>query len=368
MTLTTSSTDNNAQALLALLSGRSTEVSDWGGLLNLAENQRLLPNLWAAIDRKVVPREQLDATDDKVMQLTLEEVHRGKQLAELVQLLHPEVLAYKGPTLGLLAFNNAAARQSGDLDLLVPPDRYRRSVTRLLEDGFEFLYAPIPRCYLTLNYEVTLFHPRRGVTVDLHRSFFSQAMPLELSGRTTVTIGGYPIPTLPPEELFVLLSVHGCKHAWRELRWVYDLVGLMNRQNLDWEKIERLSLQSGSRRAVTVGLELSRKLFETATPPNLAGDETARRLARESEQYIFGKAPDLRRLQRYQWRVFDRFEQRLRYLVVTLFRPHSLDLAWVDLPENMWYLYYPLRPLRIVWDYLTADKKGERIHGGNQTS
>lgn len=347
--------------LTDLLAGRPAEVRDWSKLVAQAQKERLLLPLWAAIDRKIVPGPLLKAVDEQVTELTLKEVHHSRQLGELVRLLGPDVLAYKGPTLAHLAFHSSSARQSGDLDLLVPPHLYQNGVATLLKDGFEFLYPPPGRCFLTLNYEITLFHPRRQVTVDLHRSFFSEAMPLRLTGRTTVTISGQAVPTLPPDELFLLLAVHGCKHAWRELRWVYDLVGLMSRQALDWEKIARLSRLHGSRRAVSVALEISRTLFGTPVPSSFAGDQTARRLAQESREYIFASAPSLRQLQAYAWRVFDRVDQRIRYLLITLFRPHDLDLAWVDLPENMWYFYYPLRPIRVAWRYFKAKKRNR--HG-----
>lgn len=338
--------------LLALLKGSRAEVEHWPEVLRLADESRLLLPLWNVVDRDSLPPEISEKLSNRALHRTLILARLTDQLAQLIELLGPNVMAYKGLTLGALAFGDATNRMCGDLDLLVSADDYPAAVDKLLEDGFEFQVGTPPRCLLRLAYEVTLFHPERRVTVDLHRSFFSEAMPLELERRTTVRVGGKEIPTLPPTELFVLLCVHGCKHCWRELRWVYDLVGLARDQSLDWYAIHALAREKGAVRAVSVGLELARQLFGLKVTPLLRADERALELAEESQVYLFGQRPGLRQQQSYQWRVFDTARQRLRYLLVTLFRPHERDLYWLDLPKNLWYLYYPLRPVRVAWEQL----------------
>jgi Uncharacterised nucleotidyltransferase len=335
-----------------------SNFADWESLFQRADEWRLLLPLWQKLSQScldLVPTDRASDVERQVMGKVLREIRRDQELAMVVSLIENQnipVIAYKGPTLGHLGYGSPANRECIDLDLLVGPDTYEQVVDLLIDDGFEHVRSIVPRCYLRLTYEATLNHPTRRVAVDLHRSFFSPATEfwLNLDNMTpfSVPIAGHEIRTLNPEELLVVLAVHGSKHAWRELRWVYDLVALTTRQNIDWPTVYQLALRNSAHLELQIGLGLARDLFGLDSSELFRPGKTAQDLMAKSKSYLFGQDPTLRQKQSYHWALCQTLARKARYLWYTLVYPHELDLEWVDLPTSLWHLYYLVRPIRVV--------------------
>lgn len=285
---------------------------------------------------------------------TLENVARCQELLGSLNLLEVDgfdVIAYKGPTLASLAHGSPTLRSFVDLDLWVPPGQYRSAARRLQDEGYRFLAETVPRCHLVQAFETTLIHPQGRVSIDLHRSFLPPAMPLNdeslLRETQEVEILGRGVKTLSNESLLILLLAHGSKHAWRELRWLHDIFSLTDRQEIDWVETYELALENRCHLSCQVGLHLVQSLFGADQSCDLfrAGPK-ARMLAHRSLQFLQGSSPGIRDFQSYHWNLCPTLRSRMRYLFHTLVAPHELDLAFVDLPEELYWLYYFLRPIR----------------------
>lgn len=341
-------------------------VSNWPALLDYAVEARLLLPLHscaASLDQpeKVLPQEAMSTLNSLGTNRSLKALGMARQLKEVLgwfEVAGLPVLAYKGPILALLAFGHPGSRESSDLDLLVRASDYRRAVAMLGQRGFEFVYPLPTRCQLAQAYEVTMVHRERGISIDLHRAFFSSAIPFGLDldhhRAFSVTLLGRAVSTLAPDELLLLLGVHGAKHCWRELRWIYDLRGLLTRQTFDWKQLEARARREGAMRSLSSGLTLAQRLFGTDLPERFKPDPTTEGLVNSSLRFLSGEQPDLRSQHLYHWRVADRWSQRCRYLLWTLFRPHELDLVYLDLPEWCWPLYYLVRPYRLLRQRLSG--------------
>ncbi len=347
-------------------------VTCWRSLLDFAVRAKLVLPVQACLEaapRSSVPSEVVSALSSLGTQRSLRALQLARQLKEVLGWLDQAglpVLAYKGPTLALLAFGHVGSRESCDLDLLVRPADYRRAARLLQERGFEFVYPPPTRCQLTQAYEVALVHQDRGISIDLHRAFFSSALEfgldLDRHRAYSVTMLGHAVPTLAPDELLLLLGVHGAKHCWRELRWVHDLHALLSRHTFPWSELRERARSEGAVRSLSSGLTLAHLLFGTELPREFEPDATTLGLVVCSLRYLNGEPADLRAQHLYHWRVADRMGQRWRYLLWTLFRPHELDLAYLDLPEWCWPVYYLVRPYRL----LRQRFRGRRPHVDSQ--
>ena len=72
---------------------------------------------------------------------------------------------------------------------------------------------------------------------------------------------------LCPEDLLILLCVHGSKHAWEQLKWVCDVAELVRRRPaLDWSRVLFQSNEWHCRRMVLLGLAMAHSLFDTVLP------------------------------------------------------------------------------------------------------
>ena len=331
---------------------------DWERLWRVAEEEGLALPLWECLDRdfaSYLPEQAAELMSSRATWRTLAQIRQVNELLALIERLHSreiEVVCYKGPALAYLAFNGASGREWGDLDLLIAPEKYEQAVELLKADGFEPEQKKIPRCYLKLAYEITLIHRQRRVTVDLHRSAFSEAFrdSFSLSQKTpfAIQVNGHQVETFDPEEHLVLLAIHGSKHGWRELRWVYDLVALCRSHPLDWQRVGEVARMSGGVKSLSLGLALANRLFLLETPANWELSNNLEPLVDKARLHMFVQRPGLGELHRFQWQLFDDWRARARYALFTLFRPHDLDLKWIDLPRSFWPLYYILRPVRVI--------------------
>jgi hypothetical protein len=336
-------------------------VTDWPSLISNAIEWRMVSPLHdvAASAESPLPDQVTGMLAVLTTQRALYALRQTRQLGEILQVFTEAgiaALSYKGPTLAFLATGHLGGREFSDLDLLVHPRDYRKAADVLIAEGFSYSYPPPTRCQLRQAYEVCMVHKERRVIVDLHRSFFADGTAFSLTferyHRHIICLADQPIPTLDPTELLLLLSVHGSKHCWRELRWIHDLHGLLSRQTFDWPAVLARARKEGAMRSVSLGLTLAHDLFGTPLPELFQASPATRRLVEESKGYLGQEAPGLQRQHLYHWRMFDTLPQRLRYLVWTVFFPHELDLGYVDLPESLYPLYFLIRPYRVVRERL----------------
>jgi Uncharacterised nucleotidyltransferase len=82
--------------------------------------------------------------------------------------------------------------------------------------------------------------------VELHwnftpRTFSFLLEPESLWGRLErIPLGGDTVPTLPPEDLLVILCAHGCAEFWHQLKLVCDVAELIRvHEAMDWDELVR---------------------------------------------------------------------------------------------------------------------------------
>jgi hypothetical protein len=84
-----------------------------------------------------------------------------------------------------------------------------------------------------------------------------------------VSINGQVVRGLVPEDLLIILCVHGSKHAWERLKWVVDVAEVLRSQELNWKRIFSTATKWKGRRMVLLGLALANRLMEVPLPVNI---------------------------------------------------------------------------------------------------
>jgi len=173
---------------------------------------------------------------------------------------------------------------------------------------------------------------------------------------------GASIPSLIPEDLLLVLCVHGSKHGWEGLSHICDVAELVRANpEMNWEQALRQAGATGGKRMLLLGLALARDLLGVALPEDVSrmiqADPALRGLAAEVTSRLFAEEESRRNASeraqffRFHLRVRERFWDRARCCLHLVFTPSQEDWEAIRLPESLSFFYYALRPFRLAAKY-----------------
>jgi len=341
---------------------------DWKYLIETADRHCIVPLLCRRLDefQLLPPAAARNALQQANYENTNSNLFLTGELVKLLELLRAnqlEAIPFKGPTLALAAYGDISLRQFADLDLLVRKTDVLKIKDLLVAHGFN------SHLRLSQRQETALlrfdsawnFVNQNGVMIDVHWDLVERhfGIRFDVGGLwqrlQLVSIGGKQFQTLANEDLLLVLCLHGFTHAWERLGWICDVAGLLKREQIDWRLLLRNAEAQGSRRILCLGLKLAHDLLEAELPPDLLklvkGDSAVNNAAERIQQQLFktsagpaGIFDEARFLVSLRERRRDRIRSSLR-LAAT---PRSYDWMSVSLPASFWFLYYLIRPLRLL--------------------
>lgn len=342
------------------------ECRDWPGLLRLARCHGMTPALlrWA-----MPQKDRLDATT--VAPLVAWNRQNVVSSLLLCRLLHTVArvceeqgipcLFWKGPALAAQLYGDPAARQYGDVDLLVPPGDVLRLHRALIAKGFRPLFdltEPQLRRLLTITGENCYFEGEHERELDVHWSLVTPRLSFGgtyarfAEPRTTVRIDGMDLPCPSPERHLVMLAIHGCKHAWSQMSWVLDMARLCLRPGLDWASVWQVASVSNAERMVSVAIDVCERVFEW----EMSGEATSGRVrsavlsraARACAEACVREEPSHRLELPVFAAVMPGARNRAAFFRYLFVEPTTLDFELVRLPQMLYPLYYAVRPVRMA--------------------
>ncbi|MBC8128041.1 MAG: PAS domain S-box protein [Gloeobacteraceae cyanobacterium ES-bin-144] len=208
------------------------------------------------------------------------------------------------------------------------------------------------------------------------RSFLDPLHPLDLDRvwqrLDTTSIAGVTVRSLPLNDLFLYLCMHGARHGFERLQWISDIAELVrSNPDLDWDSLQDQAHLLGCDRVVALGLHLAREMVGAEIPEHVWRrveiTPEIEAMATQVREWLF-RAPQssLTLSDWYQYhlgmkeRAKDRFRLHLhyhfRYLRLAI-RPNRKDYALVPLPKSLFFLHYFLRPVRLANEYLMVPLK-----------
>ena len=229
----------------------------------------------------------------------------ARELIRLLNLLQKSgisAIPWKGPVLAATAFGNVALRQFGDLDILVREQDATAAKDLFLSSG----YRPAPQesssqgeAFYNARKVCELVRGDGRVVVELHWAITSQTFPFRLNSASlweqveTVSLEGASVPNLCPEDLLLVLCVHGAKHHWGKLMWICDIAELLQAyaKQIDWPSLMSRARSLGGARMLALGLVLARDLLGAKLPEGvlqqIGSDPKVALLAEEVRSRIF---------------------------------------------------------------------------------
>lgn len=132
-------------------------------------------------------------------------------------------------------------------------------------------------------------------------------------------------------------------HGNTSLKWLVDLDRLCWRGTIDWPKIQGKAELLRGEKALRFSLSAGSSFFDTPVDPFF---DPAPQTRWHSSPYF----PDVQSWSEglFLLRLLRTPAQKLRNLAIRLLISTAADCKFLPPPSSLFYLYYPLRPLRLV--------------------
>lgn len=367
------------------------EDIDWDYLLRLARQHKMMPLLYWHLNltcSEAVPKATLELLQKHFNDNAQRNQFLTLELLKLLNLFEKQgipAIPFKGPVLAASVYDNLALRHFSDLDILVKKQDFLKAKDLLLSHGYystkKGFLTEAQRVAVMQNWgEYSLASHDGRVEVDLHQRlvagylftlsadldhFWERLEPVSLLGQTVLSF--------QTEETLLYLCIHGTKSFWQRMSWICDVAELINtHQKLDWEQLIEHSQTLGCERMLLLGCFLASDLLRTKLPEEIYSkidaDGQIKSLATRVTQRLRGKTKYPHQGEYtlasfiFHFKAMERLEDKFRYSLKcfvdrSLFplrrivKPNAGDREFFPLPRPLYFLYYLIRPIRLVVKY-----------------
>jgi Uncharacterised nucleotidyltransferase len=350
---------------------------DWDRFQAWVRRNRIAPLVYRNLRQAACPLVpeavvlQLHNESTRNAQRSLMQIAEAVRVTRILAAAGIRSMIVKGPTLAQLAFGDLTLRESQDVDLVIDSARLPEVDRMVVEAGYRRVvpaieFAPaLYDVYRRRRCQFGYYSETRDLFLELHWRLTSNPllMPMDatLWNRSEkVRVAGASLSTLPDEDLFLYLCIHGSVHMWFRLKWLVDISALL--QRLPPEVIDRIARRAkalGVYRSFNQAMILAHGLMGAPVPSEILADacrdRTARQLAIAGCRALDWRGSPEEPIKSpwfsawVNWHAFQlkpglRF--RWRELQNQIFSPE--DCSRVRLPEQLFFLYPPLRLLSWV--------------------
>jgi hypothetical protein len=358
---------------------------DWNIVLNLAIIHGIFPLVYNTISRlnnSTVPKNIILFLQQKYIRNTIIVVGLADEIVRIVSEMelssvHPLIL--KGPPLSIKIKEDIALRVSNDIDILVDPAEFPRAEKILEKLDYKRISPDFPltprqqKNFFKKDHHFEYINEKRAIKVELHwriRSFNIKRFPIVSNLCTQkIDVNGFPVPVMNNEYWLIYLMVHGYKHMWVRLRWLYDIKKFIE-QNIDWKKTILIADNSELRPILHQTLILLNILFEVPLPhclkQSVENDKKAWQLYYTVMEklcitqtglpdYKFSLINSLssKRINYYDFS--SKLSNKLSY-IISQFKPHEEEFKLIFLPDFLFPLYYIIKPFYWLWRRITTNR------------
>ena len=347
---------------------------DWAYLIRTARRHRVVPLLYWSLKTacsEAVPKATLDQLRDHFHANARRNLFATGKLLKLLTLLKADgipAISLKGPILAASAYGNLALRQFDDLDILVHRQDVLKAKDLLISQGYRLVVPQIKlggaqeAYYLKSYHDYSFVRDGDRAMVELQWRFIERYFSFPLDPKRSwehlepVSLAGRMVLNLSPEDLLLILCVHGSKHGWEQLHFICDVAELIRAHpGMDWEQVTKQAGSLGGERMLFLGLFLAHNLLGAALPeavlPRVQADPVVKSLAAQVGDQLFREPhymPGVLKRCFFHLKARERLRDRVRYCLRLAMIPTLEDWAFLSLPAFLSFLYYLLRPIRLV--------------------
>ncbi len=336
---------------------------NWEYVIQTAMQHGVLPLLYQNLNaacREVIPDAVFSQLETRFRKNAISNLLSTAEMCRIVKLFKAqkiEVIPFKGPTLAIAAYGDLALRQFHDIDFIIRKSEVVQAKEVLLAEKY-ISQVECSTSTLDKNHEF----PFKGAvflelqTEMLHRKFAFAINDDELwQNLIELDIDGTLIRTLSPENLLMILCAHGTQSLWKRLIWICDIAEVVRACRLNWTAIHQRAKRLGAERMIRLGLCLANQLLGAPLPEALLeeieADKTVAKLAKQITENLFYTSANFYQEMEQGW-FYIKSRERLRDQALCFWRmattPTELDQQLVKLPPPLAFLYYGIRPFRLI--------------------
>jgi len=261
----------------------------------------------------------------------------------------------KGLPLAESLFGDAALRTCADVDILIFPENLHESLHRLHSIGYtdRFRRPELVRllarfgkdCLLIREDQKQVFAlqlhcgliwggpPERRLLADI----WSDAVPRPFHGA--------PAYAMSPEWEFLYLAIHAARHGLFPYKFLVDIDWLVHRGGLDWTQVRDKAASLGWEPTVQTCFSACARLLDTPIPEPFSAAARSKPVKIPDS----GASPlQTPRETVFGLRLLPTLRQKLQFLAIRLLVPTPVDCESISLPSSLFFLYYFLRPWRLL--------------------
>ena len=364
---------NPSREIVEQIRGLLHSTMDWTYLLRMASGHGLTPLLYFNLKNNspdLVPAPISDQLHVQFLANAGRNMFLAEELLKILALFETNAIPaipHKGPVLAVCLYGDLALRTFADLDIIVRRTDIGKAKALLLSQGYR-LGLPLTRdqeiAFLNSDLEGWFVRQEGTVRVEVQwgeRKDFPLTPDFEPFWKRLrqYSFHGRMVLTFSPEDLLLLLCLHGAEHCWERLNWVCDLTEFLRiHPGIDWNGLIGRAEVQGCRRVLFLGLFLAHDLLAAPLPGDvlktIQADSSVQALAIQVHEQLFrrenGPAAALQR-SLFNLKVTDRFQDRIRYCLRSAFHPGVVDWQALPLPRSLFFLYYIIHPLRVAGKY-----------------
>lgn len=369
---------------------------DWEYLIEIANLEGVMPLLYWNLNNiypEAVSQVILTRLQESFYANTSHNLALTSTLLNLLELFAANdisAIPLKGSVLAASVYGNLALRQWSDLDILVHKQDILKAKELLLTKGYETptqtLTQELDLLEFHYNYKFYKLNEEKNIFLELHWKIATKhinvgggMIPFDIDiepfwGRLElVELSGKKVLNFSPEDLLVILCIHGAKDRWRQLKWLCDLTQLIYvHPEIDWERVIETSTNIGVERFIWLALLLVNELWEVSFPEIIEqkikeADPVVKLLASQvHKRFLYSPGTPITELEHFLFRFLSSlhhavwyfsllYTRGLRkkikkaiYLICFAILPSEKDKEFIMLAKSLSFLYYLVRPIRII--------------------
>ncbi len=344
------------------------EGLDWDVFLAEVNQNRVWPLVHYNMKRyEMIESDAFQSIAKRVNQCNYVSMKSTMTLAKVFKVFDEhriDAMVLKGPTLSQKIYNNVSMRSSKDLDILVREEQLLEAVDVLESIGFCCSAA-----LKTSKRRKCIFN--KQIAHDF--SLYDGTVEIELHWRTD-SIKGLTFDTMfEQKESRILCGVrvdmpnrlanlyylvfHGVKHGFYRLKWLLDIYELLQRE--DYLNIQELyhyftQKKTGYILLATLMILHSLGLMEFHLEADQKELEAAKKLHNAIWSIIIAEDFDTKQTMRAEftsvfWRELEKRNLKGIMPWYEVLQPDVYDFEVIDLPDSLFFLYYPIRVMYWAW-------------------
>jgi hypothetical protein len=355
------------------------EDLDWNYLLRSGIRSRTFPLLYAHLNAELAslaPEDVVEQFSNRAKKIHARNLILTNELCRVSRLLQKngiEPIPYKGPALAAILYGNIGLRQFTDLDILVKFSDVLKARNILLDEGYqpaddiEPMTPSQRRAFFHFHYTYDFHHKESGHRLEMHWGIVPRHFGIGLDydqlwkRAVRTSFCNVSLLTLSPEDSLLILCVSGTKHLWNQIGRICDVAETIRiYPKLDWNLLLKNAEQLRIRRIVYLALYLSKHLFHASVPDvvwrKIEGDAVVAKLGKGLLQSLFTTEKDAffqeeARFQPLILNVREKIADKLLYLLRLASTPSVEEWRVATLPGPLYFIYYLIRPVRLIIKY-----------------